>query len=873
MTKALISILLAMSAAFGAMGQPSNGQPTGHHKSTGVFYGKIVDANTQKGVEGATIQLLQNRLDSATGKKKDVVLATQLSDKKGQFNIDRLPLTGAFKLKVSCVGYKPFDTKVSFDTDHKTGSTSDAVHAAIKDLGNFKLFADPEQLDPITINANKPLLQLYPDKKVYNVEKDLGATGGTALDIIKNVPGIIADMDGNISIRNASPQIFIDGRPTALSLDQVPSDQIASIEIMTNPSAKYDAGGTGGILNIVLKKNRRSGYNGNLRASIDSRYMPGGGADINIKQNKVNFFAAAQFNRRKSISDLTTDRVDYPLNATAITAQQNNPVNKGYFGFGRAGIDLLLTNRTTLSLSGNYMRGNFKVKDLLHIDKDTIYNSGTVSESALRSLSADIDFRNAGAAVGMKHNFAEAGKEWTADVSFNRNRNKNISDYFSRLFDANGNEKPARGAEKAEGGGSTSFYTFQTDFVNPISATRKFEAGARAVYRDYTSWNDNYRQDPPPSITYRLLPTTGVQFNFNDVVYAVYGTYSQRINKFSYQVGARLERFEYQGDLISKNEKFSNEYPVSLFPSLYLSHAISNREEIQLNYSRKVNRPGFFQILPFVDFSDSLNLSVGNPGLKPEFTQLAELSYNNSFDQKHSLLVTAYGKYSEGLITRYQYKAPNTDPAKTDSVIYNSFTNADRSYVYGLELTAKNKIGNWWDITSNINLFDVVLRASNIKGAGNNQLFSWFAKLNNSFKLPAKFTLQVSGDYQAKTILPANGRTSMGGFGGGVYGFTQNLAQGYIKPIYGVDIALQKDLFRDNSASVTLQVNDIFKTRTYETDATTDFFMQQNYRLRDPRVFRLSFSWRFGKFDAALFKRKNTKIDTDNLQMQQGAGQ
>lgn len=872
MTKAFISILLAMSAAYFAVGQVSGGQTPGRN-NTGIFYGRIIDANTQKGVEGATIQLVQSRPDSSTGKKKDVVLATQLSDKKGQFNIDRLPLTGTFKLKVSCIGYKPFDTKVSFETVNQKNNI-DPAHSNIRDLGNFKLFADPEQLEAITISANKPLLQLYPDKKVYNVEKDLAATGGTALDIIKNVPGIIADMDGNISVRNASPQIFIDGRPTVLSLDQVPSDQIASIEIMTNPSAKYDAGGTGGILNIVLKKNRRSGYNGNLRASIDSRYMPGAGGDINIKQNKVNFFAAAQFNRRKSISELTTDRTDYPLDATAITTQYNRPVNRGYFGFGRAGIDLLLTNRTTLSLSGNYMRGNYMVRDLLNIGKDTIYPSGTVSESALRKLSADIDFRNAGASLGMKHNFAEAGKEWTADISFNRNHNNNTSDYSSRLFDANGNEKTSPGAERAEGGGSTSFYTFQTDFVNPISATRKFEAGARAVYRDYTSWNDNYRQDPPPSLTYRLLPATGVQFDFNDVVYALYGTYSQRINKFSYQVGARLERFEYQGNLVSNNEKFSNEYPVSFFPSLYLSHTLSNKEEVQLNYSRKVNRPGFFQILPFVDFSDSLNLSVGNPGLKPEFTQLAELSYNNSFDQKHSLLVTAYGKYSKGLITRYQYKAPNTDPAKTDSVIYNSFTNADRSYVYGLELTAKNKIGSWWDITSNVNLFDVVLEASNIKGAHNNQLFSWFAKLNNSFKLPAKFTLQVSGDYQAKTILPANsGRNSSGGFGGGVYGFTQNLAQGYIKPIYGMDIALQKEFFKDNSASITLQVNDIFKTRTYETDATTDFFMQQNYRLRDPRVFRLSFNWRFGKFDAALFKRKNTKVDNENLQMQQGAGQ
>ncbi|MBC7934608.1 MAG: TonB-dependent receptor [Rhizobacter sp.] len=870
MTKALISLLLAIPAVFRVAGQPVNG-PSPENLNIGVFYGKIIDAGTQKGIEGATVQLVQNRHDSISGKKREIILATQLSDKKGEFNIDNLPVAGNFRLRVSSIGYKSFDTKVFFDLNGN--KSNDLTSTAIKDLGNFKLFTDAAQLEAITVNSNKPLLQMYLDKKVYNVEKDLAATGGTTLDILKNIPGVLVDMDGNVNIRNASPQIFIDGRPTTLSLDQIPSDQIASIELMTNPSAKYDAGGAGGILNIILKKNRRSGYNGNLRAGIDSRYKPGLGGDINIKQNKINFFAAAQFNMRKSIAAVTSNRTDYPQNATAIISQHNRPVSNSYFGFGRAGIDLLLTNRTTLSVSGNYTKGNFKVKDVLHIYKDSIYIAGTVSESAVRILNADIDFNNAGAGIGMKHNFAEAGKEWTADVNFNRNHNHNTSDYFSRLFDAAGNEKPHTGAERATGGGSTKFYIAQTDFVNPITAKTKFETGARAVYREYGSWNDNFRQ-APPSVTYISLPATAVQFNFSDVVYAAYGTYSQQIKKFSYQVGVRLERSEYKGFLISKNERFSNEYPISFFPSLNLSQAINDRQELQFNYSRKVNRPGFFQLLPFVDFSDSLNLSIGNPDLKPEFTQLAELSFNNNFNKQHAVFVTAYGKYSEQLLTRYQYKAPNTDPAKTDSVIYNSFANASESYTYGVEITGKNKVAGWWNITSNVNFFNVMLKAANIKGAGDQQLFSWFAKLNNSFKIPGKFTLQLTGEYQAKTILPAvSGRNSTGGFGGGMYGFTQNLSQGYIKPIYGIDIALRREFFKNNTASVTLQVNDILRSRTYETHAESGFFTQNNYRLRDPQVFRLNFNWRFGKFDAALFKRKNTRSDLENLQMQQGGGQ
>lgn len=869
---AFFLLLLASTVALAASAQTGNGDAAvdGH---TGIFYGKIIDADTQKGLEGVTIQLLLNRIDSATGKKKERILATQLSDKKGEFSFDQLPLDGPFKLRVSFIGYKPFDTRVNFD--QQAIKAGDLTHATVKDLGNYKLFVDPTQLDSISISAGRPLLQMYLDKKVYNVEKDLSAAGGTALDVIKNIPGLLVDLEGNVTMRNAAPQIFIDGRPSPLTLEQIPSDQIASVEIMTNPSAKYDASGGGaGILNIVLKKNRRSGYNGNVRAGMDSRGRPSAGFDINIKQNKINFFAAAQLNMRKSISAVSTDRTDYPANdITAITTQKSRPVNKGYFGFGRAGFDWLATNRTTFNLSGNYMEGNIKVSDLLNIAKDSIKLSGTVSETSIRNLKADVYFENKGASLGVKHNFAEAGKEWTADVNFNRNENTNTSDYSSRNFDMAGNEKPYTGAERAVGGGITRFYTAQTDFVNPITKNIKFETGLRAAMRDYSSWNDNFRQSPP-SVLYLPLPTTTVQFDFKDMLYAAYGMYSQTIRKFSYQLGLRLESSEYKANLVNKNLHFSNKYPISLFPSVNLSQQLNSRQDLQLSYSRKINRPGFFQILPFVDFSDSLNLSVGNPDLIPEFTHLGELSFNNHFSSDHSIMATLYGKYSTDLISRYQYKGLNTDPANTDSVIYNSFANADKSYTTGLEITAKNKPAKFWEITSNINFFNVVLKAANIAGAGDNERFSWFAKMNNSFQLPAKFSLQVTAEYQAATLLPVNsGRSSINGFGGGMYGFTQNLAQGYIKPIYGMDISLRKEFFKDNGASVTLQINDVFRTRAYDTYTETSFFVQDNYRLRDPQICRLNFNWRFGKFDAALWRRKNNRNDGDNLPIQQGSSQ
>ena len=873
MQKIFILILLPCIYSLVALAQVpviGAGQMGAAQMNVGNFYGKIIDDSSLKPIEGASVQLFQNKSDSNTKKRKEVVISTQVADKKGEFNIEGLPVLGSFKLQVSAIGYKMYDAKISFDlntTGAKPGEMANMMQAVIKDLGNIKLIADAEQLENITVNASKPLLEMYLDKKIYNVEKDITATGGTALDVVKNIPSVNVDIEGNVTLRNASPQIFVDGRPSSLKLDQIPADHIASIELITNPSAKYDASGGGsGILNIVLKKNRKAGYNGNIRAGIDSRGRPSLGGDLNIKQNKINFFAAGQLFSRKNITTAISKRTDFLNPGTARILQENTPISKGFFAFGRMGIDYLVDNRNTLTLGGNIVRGLFTAEDLLHIFKDTVTPSYTSKESAVRNIFADISFKNAGASLSFKHNFAKASKEWTTDINFNESRNTNTSNYNSHFYDAAGNPKQTASAERATGGGNSKLYTIQTDFVNPLTKTSKLETGLRIAARNYMSWNDNFVQDPVTK-KYILIDVLGVRYNFDDIVYAAYASYSRQLNGFSYQAGLRAESSNYSGNLLTKNQRFSNKYPISLFPSLFLSKKIDSKQDLQFNYSRKINRPNFFQILPFVDFSDSLNLTVGNPDLLPEFTHLVEFNYANQYKPGNSFLASLYAKYTDNLITRYLYKAPNTNPAKPDSVIFNSYANASESYTIGLELTAKNKLTKYWELTSNLNLFDVTLNAANLKNALDDQLFSWFIKLNNSFKLPRNYSIQLSGDYQAQTILPVNsGRGITGGMpGGGVFGATQNIAQGYIKPIYGADIAVKKEFLKNKTASLTLQFNDIFKTRRYATHAETNFFIQDNQRQRDPQVLRLNFNWRFGKIDAALFKRKNMKAETDNV--------
>lgn len=873
--KSLIKYLFLVAIIFSStqlMAQFPGGNRAAGNMNMGILYGKILDSITGKPIEASSVQLIQNKLDTVTKKRKDIVAAVMLTDKRGEFRLENLSVIAAFKLRVSAIGFKPIELKVSFDmpTGGKpSGDFSNMLSGIVKDLGNIQLQIDAKFLQEVTVTNKSSLLTLSIDRKVFNVEKNLTSIGGTAVDVMKNVPSLNVDIDGNVTLRNAAPQIFVDGRPTTMTLEQIPADAIATVEIITNPSAKFDASGGGsGILNIVMKKNRKVGYNGSIRASIDSRGRPGFGGDLNIKQQKINLFVAGQLGFRKSISNVTTDRTDFLNNAKAHLTQTNGPIGQGMFGFARSGFDYFIDNRNTISLSGNFSRGQFKNKDYIYINRDTIFN-GTNGDSSVadygnRSSNSVNNFRNYGTTISFKHNFAKPNKEFTADANYNYSKNDNVNDFGTQYFNLPATPKSAPVYERSEGGGYSKFFTSQIDFTNPFGNKMKFETGARIALREFYSFNNNYFQN---TLTGQFISIAALNNNykFNDRVLAAYGIFSQQINKFSYQIGLRIESSKYDGILISQNKKFSNEFPFSLFPSAFATYKLNDKQDLQLNYSRKINRPNFFQLIPFIDYSDSLNLRKGNPDLIPEFTNLLELTYQNQVATGHNLLTTVYIKNTDNLISTYQYKDINPNaPSKPDSVIFTTNANASKSFTYGWEITSKDKINKWWDVTSNFNLFHVTLNAGNLPGGVNNSQLSWFAKMNHNFKLPKNYSIQLSGDYQAKTLVAQN---SGGGGGRMMFGGGNSpSAQGYIKPFYGVDIAIRKDFMKNNVASLTLQVSDIFRTRLNSVYAESVYFVQNTDRRRDPQVVRLNFNWRFGKLDVSLFKRKNTRVDSEAMQ-------
>ncbi|MEJ7914237.1 MAG: outer membrane beta-barrel family protein, partial [Chitinophagaceae bacterium] len=701
---------------------------------------------------------------------------------------------------------------------------------------------------------------------------NITSAGGSAVDVMKNVPSVSVDIDGNVTLRNNAPQIFVDGRPTNLTLEQIPADAIQSVEIISNPSAKFDAsGGTAGILNIVLKKQKRVGYAGNVRLSLDSRGRVGFGGDINVRQNKINLFASANYNQRKSISAGSTSRNTFGTKSSRLLQQDNNEF-LGAFGFGRAGFDYFISNRNTLSVSGTLAQGKFSPETRSDILIDSFENNlNRFSEFNNRFSEAENTFKSGGAQISFKHNFPKTGRELTADATYNTGHSKNNNNILTNYFRMPGKSFDRRYMQQQIGSSENENLIVQTDYANPINDKSKFELGARASIRTINS-NTKYNFPDRDST---------VDYSNEDRVYAAYSTYSSRAGNFGYQLGLRAESSLNEGILDFK-QPFKTEFPVSLFPSLFISQKLTDAADLQLNYSRRINRPNFFQLFPFTDFSDSSNISRGNPDLKPEFTNSLELSFSNTFKNRDNFIASLYFKNTNNLITRFL--ARESDPVSKQEVFVNTYINANSSYVTGLELTGRNKITKFWDLTTNVNLFTAKIDLD--KAPDPDQFLSSFFKLNNNFKLPKNITFQLSGEYQSK-IVSAPGGSSGGGGGGRSGGFGGgggmwgggggSASQGYIRANYGVDAAIRWEFLKTKAASISLNMNDILRTKKYDSYSASFApsglleFEQNSLRRRDAQVLRLNLSYRFGKFDANLFKRKNNRSENDGS-MDSGVG-
>lgn len=839
-------------------------EQAGRVGTIGHLYGKVVD-EAGKGVGYATIQLFGKKFDPLTQALRDTAWAGQLTEENGDFSLEKLPVVGEFELVISFLGYTEVRQKVDFGIKAPQGQPGGGIPAGPpagggfpgagggnfeKDLGNIKLLEGATVLAEVVVKGEASSSILALDRKAYRVDRDLTSAGGTAQDALKNIPSLSVDLDGNVTLRNGSPQIFLDGRPTTLTLDQIPAADIESVEVITNPSSKFDAGGgTAGIVNIVLKKERRVGYNGNLRVGGDSQGGYNLGGDINARQGKLNFFASGMYNQNKGAGESSTLRNNFFGTPLSDVVQTSNSIMDGLFANGRVGIDYFINNRSTLTFSGMLVRGKFRPSEDITTTTSLLFPENTLTDSYLRSSAQNRNFRNMGGSLQFKHLFPKKGAEWTADLNYNAVKSEGNSD-FRTIYDAGLSTR-----EKQESSGNGSFMTLQTDFVNPLNENTKIEGGLKATLRDNRNDNANFVFSDPENDWQQIIQISD-HFKFSDDVFAAYIQGSQQRGDWGIQAGLRAESSFYTGELTDRDSSFTISYPISLFPSAFLTRKLNEAgDQVQLAYTRRVNRPNFFQTMPFTDFSDSLNLRRGNVQLLPEFTNSLELSYQKIFTGGHNLLVSLYYKQASNLIAAYQFTEYNEDLGK--EVVVTSYANGNNAAAYGAELTMKNNFFDWLSMTHNVNIYQQEVDATNVESDLKLSRLSAFLKETVQVKLPAGFSLQLNGEYRTRTSFsPVTNNDPFRG--GGHRGGGQNTAQGYARDYWFVDASVRKDLMK-KQASLTLSVQDVFASREMGSYTATDFFTQDSFRIMNPQMVRMNFAYRFGKMDASLFNRKNNR--------------
>ena len=785
----------------------------GKMPSIGRVYGKIIDKSTKEPIPFGSVVALR-----ALG-KRDSIVGGQLSLENGDFNLDNLPMGGA-KIKISVVGYKDFIKSVTmFPPDVEI------------DLGDIGLEVNAEVLKTVTVEGQKSSAILSIDKKVFNVEKNITSSGGTAEDVLKNVPSVTVDADGTPKLRNSSTTVYIDGRPTLFSLNQIPSDQIESVEVISNPSSKYEASTSGGIINIVLKKNRKPGYNGfvSLGAANHDRYN--GTFNLNIKQGRVNVTGFYSVNSNDVPVNGYTNKTIYSPGDSTYKYYNQNSISQfnTNFQIGRIALDYSINNRNTLTFSSTIVRGVFNVNGTQN--SQFLKADGSTYETGVRNVLPLNKFNNQQTQVIWKKTFPKKGKELTIDANYSWGGSSNSQDWISTVNDANGVALAYQPSLTQIRGENTGHQTVvQLDFTNPLNDSTKWEMGLRGYYNYRTSqslYNQYSYTDPSPG--FKEIDPLSSDYNITDIINAAYTTYTSRYHGWGYQAGLRFEQSYLDG--ISKIGTLADigyNYPGdgkilnTFFPSLYLSRKIDANDEFQINFSRKINRPNFMQLLPIIMASDLLNIRKGNPGLKPEFVNTFEANFNKTFGY-NNWLVSAYLKNVNDPVTNYTYANPEVAGG-----LISIPTNGNVSNKAGLENTFKWAITNNLEWTNNANVFNTTISSDSL----NANAWSYFFKSNAILKFGKGFSTQLSGTFEGKEVI----------------------LQGYIKERYNVDFAIKKS-FSNGAANVTLAVNDIFNSRKQVTVLEGSTFIQESMRRRDIRAFKISVQFPFGKLDSSIFRK------------------
>jgi outer membrane receptor protein involved in Fe transport len=794
----------------------TNAQNRNKGNGTGSVTGIVLEKSGNSPLEGASVTLRKTTGDSS------IVKGTQ-TDESGKFALDAVPF-GRYRLNVRLVGYS--STSIS-------GVVVNGDNPSLT-LDTIKLKEGGTTTEEIEVTAERGPLQIMPDKKVFNVTSDIVNQSGSVTDVLRNIPSVTVDVDGNVSLRGSgNVKMLIDGKPSGLDgqnraqiLEQIPANAVESVELYTNPSAKFEAEGNSGIINIITKRNTQMGYNGNVTLGAGTKDKYNGGLGFNLKNNKINLSANYNF-RLFNMTMYGNNTSSNDLNgSTSYINQTSTNSNKMNGQFGKASLDYYIAPKQFFTLSSgiryrNHNENQNSTNDIL--DAQQNLSTSSLTNSIEDSKGTEMEF-------ALDYNGTFNPKQYlTGDLSFSREKDNSTLNLNQQNFSTLGIPLDNPFLQNTYNTGIDDDLNGQLDYVHPFGEDAKFETGVMARYKksdnDFTSEHFDNAQN-------LWLPDLAINnhFIYREQVYSAYGSYTGKFGEFGYQLGLRAEQTYTNGNLQGTGDSFNKKY-FDLFPNLALSQQISKSDEVQINYSRRINRPRHWLINPHTDYSDPYNLRRGNPDLDPEYIDAYELSYVKYLGMT-TITPSVFLRHTNNVINRI-YTLLDSNTSLT------TFKNIGTQLAYGGELIIVGQLTPWLNMNGNISYFRNELTDNTTNQKNSN--YTWTARVMSTVRLPMDLSLQLSYNYTGENVT----------------------SQGTTKPMQSLDGAIRKDLF-DKKASVSLRMSDIFNTQKFETNLAGVNFYQNYSRSRDSRVAFLTFTYNFGTPDKQNMRNKNKNKNNDD---------
>jgi outer membrane receptor protein involved in Fe transport len=809
----------------------------------GTITGRVLDGQSKEPLPFATVAAFQG----------DQLINGATTGDNGRFELE-LPY-GSYRLLVQFLSYS---NKQIEDITLSADNTS-------RNLGDVLLSTDEETLEAVEVEAQAMEMQLSLDKKVFNVSDNLVTKGGTATDILENIPSVAVDVEGNVSLRGSdNVRVLINGKPSGLTgasaLRQLPADMIERVEIVTNPSARYEAQGMAGIINIILKKNQSNGLNGSFDVTTGWPHNHGLAANLNVRRKDVNFFVnlgtryrvnpGGGFNN-VAFGESQTDELE---SGTAYSYLYRNSTSDreraGWSHNVRLGSDFFLTEKNVLTAAFLYNRGNGDNQAVLNYDFLT--DEGNRSLSSIRTDNEDELDQNLEWSLDYRRTYNEKNKSLSALVQYRNNTDEESSAYLENFFLPSG-ELALTNRQRSTNQEENRELLMQFDFVDPFPNDKgQWEAGARSSFRRI---GNDYGVDLYDNGEFISLPLFTNDFLYEEEVHAAYAQGGLKMDRMSYQAGARLE---YTGITTQIDDNVNSRDFLNLFPSVFANYKLTDQASVQASYSRRIRRPHFRQLNPFWTFSDIRSWRIGNPNVNPEFTDSYELSFLQNWEKSSLTSSLFYRKTTDGI----EFLSSRLDPEEVfdDPQILQFFTggavtqaqpyNISNRNDYGLEVVLSSDLTNWWTVNGSANVYWQVTdpyTLTNENGAVETrqgvEALGLMGRVSSRMRLKGGINLQQMVFYRAP----------------------QNNLQGRSLSMTFVTLGASKEIL-NRKGTISLNVDDVFNTRKWRSELVFDDVVTSSEFQWRRRSVTLSFNYRLNQ------DSRNNRRDNRNQQRQDGGG-